>query len=65
MYATFEDVIIMNTRLEKNEELIIAATNYVRAVFNVDECLWVFINELNHFTGIDYSKLYDKEHFLI
>jgi len=55
----------MNKNLEKNEQLIIAATNYARAIFNVDEYLWVFINELNHFTGIDHSALYDKEHFLI
>lgn len=48
-----------------NEKLIISATNYARSVLNIDEGLWVFINDSTHFMSNEHSALYDKENFLI
>ena len=48
-----------------NEKLIISATNYAREFLNIDEGLWVFINDSKHFMGIHHSALYDKENFII
>ncbi len=48
-----------------NEKLIISATNYAREFLNIDEELWVFINDSKHFMGINHSALYDKENFII
>lgn len=55
----------MNEIMSTNEKLIISATNFARSLLNIDEDLWVFINEQTHFNGNDHSALYDKENFLI
>lgn len=54
-----------NKNLTTNEELILKATEYARSLLKIDKDLWVFINEMNHFKGIEHSALYDKDNFLI
>ena len=49
----------------KKEKIIISATNFAREILNIDENLWVFINNENHFISSSHSGLYDKEYFLI
>lgn len=48
-----------------NEKLVIAATNFARQILNVDEALWVFINNGDMFKSINHSGLFDKDMFVI
>lgn len=47
------------------ERLIVSATNYARKIMNIDEFLWVFINDGNIFKSVNHSGLYDKANFII
>lgn len=42
-----------------------SATNYARKLMNIDESLWVFINDGSIFKSVHHSGLYDKANFII
>ena len=48
-----------------NEKLVIAASNYVRKLMNIDDSLWAFINKGDMFKSINHSGMFQKDVFVI
>lgn len=51
--------------MSKNEKLVLDATEYARLFLNIDDGLWILINDIDHFESINHIALYDKDNFLI